>query len=101
MRQCNPKSTYSLFLFIIPPQSSFLESQGPVLVTECDFLYCLSSLVFYVCCCFDLLIRYLFLLSHELNIIPVTVDSVTSLTSAKRAWMLIVWELILRGRSAP
>jgi len=34
-----------------------------------------------------------------MNIIPVTVDSVKSLTSAKRAWMLIVWELILRGRS--
>jgi hypothetical protein len=42
-----------------------------------------------------------FLLSHEINIIPVIVDSVMSLTSAKRAWILIVWELILRGRFTP
>jgi len=36
-----------------------------------------------------------------MNIIPVIVDSVTTLTSAKTAWMLIVWELILRGKSTP
>ena len=42
-----------------------------------------------------------FLLSHEMNIVPVIVDSVTSLTSAKTARMLIVCELILRGRSTP
>jgi hypothetical protein len=101
MRQCNPKSTYNLFLFIIPPQSSFLESLGRVFVTECAFLWCFSSWFFYVFCCFDLLTLYLFLLSHELNIMPVMVDSVTSLTSAKTAWMLTVWELILRGRFTP
>jgi hypothetical protein len=38
------------------------------------------------------------LLSHEINIIPVIVDSVTLLTAANRAWILIVWELILHGR---
>jgi len=35
------------------------------------------------------------------NTVPVIVDSVRSLTSAKRAWILIVWELILHGRSIP
>ena len=101
VRQCNPKSTYDLFLFIIPSQSSFLGSQGRVFVTDCAFLWCFSSWFFFVCCCFDLPTLYLFLLSHEMNIIPAIVDSVMSLTSAKRAWMFIAWELILRGRSTP
>jgi hypothetical protein len=97
MRQCKRKVPMTY----IPLQSSFLEFQGRVFVTECSFLRCLSTWFFFVCCCFDLPTLYLFLLSHEMNIIPVTVDSVTSLTSAKRAWMLIVRELIVRGRSTP
>jgi hypothetical protein len=86
MRQCKRKVPMAYFFSLyLLHYTSFLESQGRVSVTDCAFLWCLSSCFFFVCCCFGLPALYLFVLSHEMNIILVIVDSVTSLTFAKRA----------------